>query len=433
MITLIIFVAILAILVLSHEFGHFIVARKNGIKVDEFGFGFPPRILGIQFFKETKLNKIAEAEQVNVSLKEENGVMKETITDKIQEINTVSEKRKWRIVWGNKGVEKLREENVGMEGSTIYSLNLIPLGGFVKIKGEDGENTADPDSFGSKKLWQRGLVLVAGVTMNILLACILLSLGYMVGLPQMTDQLADNAQVKDRRVEIMQVLPGKPAEEAGIMAGDVVAKLGQLDYPRLKQMQEYIDEHRNEKISVTVRRDDQLITKSIQPTVYADTGKGGLGVSIAEVGSVSYPWYEAIYYGFITSFLYLKEIIVAFALLIKGLFVGAGVGGEVTGPVGIAVMTGRVARLGFAYLVQFTAVLSLNLAIVNLLPIPALDGGRLLFLLIAKIRGKEVGRNIEQTIHAIGFALLMLLVVIVTFRDLRTFSGIFTDAFKNMF
>lgn len=432
MITLIIFIAILAILVLSHEFGHFIVARKNGIKVDEFGFGFPPRILGIQFFKEIKLEKIAEQEKIEVETKEEAGVLKETVTDTIHEIDKVTQSRKWRIVWGNKAVEKLREENAGREG-TIYSLNWIPLGGFVRIKGEDGENAQDPDSFGSKKPWQRALVLVAGVAMNILLAAVLLSVGYMVGLPQMTDQLSAETKVKDRRVEIMQVIPGKPAEQAGLEAGDVVVKLNNLENPRLKEMQKYVDDHRDEKISVTVRRENEMITKSIQPVVYEETGKGGLGVAIAEVGMVSYPWYQAIYYGFLTSFLYLKEIIVAFALFIKGLFEGAGVGGEVTGPVGIAVMTGRVARLGFAYLVQFTAVLSLNLAIINILPIPALDGGRLLFLLIAKIRGKENNKNVEQLVHTIGFALLLLLIVAVTFHDLRAFGGVFTNAFKKIF
>ncbi|MBU0545829.1 RIP metalloprotease RseP [Patescibacteria group bacterium] len=432
MITLIIFIAILAILVLSHEFGHFIVARKNGIKVDEFGFGFPPRILGIQFFKEIKLEKIAEQEKIEVETKEEAGVLKETVTDTIHEIDKVTQSRKWRIVWGNKAVEKLREENAGREG-TIYSLNWIPLGGFVRIKGEDGENAQDPDSFGSKKPWQRALVLVAGVAMNILLAAVLLSVGYMVGLPQMTDQLSSETKVKDRRVEIMQVIPGKPAEQAGLEAGDVVVKLNNLENPRLKEMQKYVDDHRDEKISVTVRRENEMITKSIQPVVYEETGKGGLGVAIAEVGMVSYPWYQAIYYGFLTSFLYLKEIIVAFALFIKGLFEGAGVGGEVTGPVGIAVMTGRVARLGFAYLVQFTAVLSLNLAIINILPIPALDGGRLLFLLIAKIRGKENNKNVEQLVHTIGFALLLLLIVAVTFHDLRAFGGVFTNAFKKIF
>jgi len=431
MISLLIFIAILAILVISHEFGHFIVARLNKIKVEEFGFGFPPRFLGIQLFKNKKLEKLAEKEEITVEETVEGGVMKETITDKIQEIDQVVTEKKWRFVWGNKEIEKIRAENAGADG-TVYSLNWIPLGGFVKIKGEDGENI-DEDSFMVKKPWQKATVLVAGVVMNIILAGVLLSIGYMVGLPQMTDNLPAGTPVKDRRVEIVQVLAGKPAEKAGLMAGDAFIKIGDLENPRLKDLQDYVDAHKKENISVTVKRDGAMITKSIQPIVYEDTGKGGLGIAIAEVGLVNYPWYKAIYYGFLASFVYLKEILIAFALLIKGLFVGAGVAGEVTGPVGIAVMTGRVARLGFAYLIQFTAVLSLNLAIINILPIPALDGGRLLFLAIAKIRGKENNQKIEQWFHTVGFALLMLLVIVVTVRDLGIFKTNILNLFHRIF
>lgn len=397
MFTLVIFIAILAVLVLSHEFGHFIAARKNGIKVDEFGFGFPPRIFGIQFFKEKNANG-----------------------------------KKWRFVWGDKGVEKLLQENGGQH-STVYSVNWLPLGGFVKIKGENGEEKNDPDSFGSKKAWRRAIVLAAGVIMNILLAGVLLSIGFMVGLPQMVDSLPGNAQIKNRHIEIVQVLSGKPAEKAGLVAGDTFVKVGTLENPRLKEMQDYVDAHRQETIPITIKRGEEMITKSIQPIVYEDSGRGGLGVSITEVGLISYPWYKAIYYGFLTAVLYLKEIVLAFALMIKGLFSGSGVAGEVTGPVGIAVMTGKVARLGFAYLIQFTAVLSLNLAIVNILPLPALDGGRLLFLLIAKIRGKENNQKIEQWSHMIGFALLLLLIVLVTVKDLGTFSSNILGFFQRLF
>ena len=146
-----------------------------------------------------------------------------------------------------------------------------------------------------------------------------------------------------------------------------------------------------------------------------------------EVGLVSYPWYKAIYYGFLMTGFYLKEIVVAFYYLIAGLFVGQGAGEALSGPVGIAVMTGQVARLGFSYLLNFTALLSLNLAVINILPIPALDGGRLLFLLISKIKRKPIAQRYEQMAHGLGFTVLMFLVVLITIKDLGHFKGFFID------
>lgn len=433
MLTLIVFIAILAALVLSHELGHFLVARQNGIKVDEFGFGFPPRLFGIQLFKGKKLEKIAESEEMSVKTETmADGGVKEIITDNTREIDLAVPFKKWRFVFGNRAVEELKEENEGREG-TVYSINLIPLGGFVKIKGEGGENPEDADSFAHKKIWQRAVVLVAGVTMNVILAAALLSVGFMVGLPQIVDGLPEDAVVRDRRLEIARVLPGKPAEKAGLLSGDVIVKVGALANPRLKEMQDYVDARKNENIKVTVRRGQEIINKEIQPAVYEETGRAGIGVSIAEVGFVRYPFFRAIWEGIVAAILYLKEIILAFFFFFKGLFGGESVGGEVTGPVGIAVMTGQVARLGFVYLLQFTAVLSLNLAIINILPIPALDGGRLLFLLIAKIRGREISQRVEQMFHTAGFAALMLLIVFITARDLNNFAGSFFSRFLNLF
>jgi len=220
---------------------------------------------------------------------------------------------------------------------------------------------------------------------------------------------------------------------AGLQAGDAIIELDEVVYPRLKQMQDYVDEHKKDLISVSVQRGDQVITKTIRPVVYEDTGKGGLGVSIIETGVVSYPWYKAIYHGVATTGLYLKEIVVAFFYFFKGLFTGAGVADAVAGPVGIAVMTGKVARLGLLYLIQFTAVLSLNLAIINILPLPALDGGRLFFLFINKLRRRPISQKIEQNIHLIGFNLLILLVIIVTIKDVGAFRGVFMNLLNKVF
>ncbi len=375
MVTLIIFIAVLAVLVLSHEVGHFFAARKSGMKVYELGFGFPPRAFA--WYKDPLTKKI-------------------------------------RFV-GNKYKAKDCP-------ATLYSLNWLPLGGFVSICGEDGQDTA-PDSFQMKGFWPKAAVIVAGVVMNIILAGFLFSFGYMFGLPQVTEELPNSAQVENRRVEILQVISGKPAEAAGLQEGDAVVKVGELDFPRLKEMQKYVNLHREENITMSVKRGEEIITKEIKPFVYSDTGKAGIGVAIAEIGTVSYPWYLAFYYGFTNAFLIFGSIAVAFYDFIKGLFIGTSAAGEVAGPVGIAIMTGKIAKLGFIYLLQFTAILSLNLAFINILPIPALDGGRLLFLILNRINKKLAPAKFEQIAHSIGFMLLMLLILFVTIKDLSVFKG----------
>lgn len=366
MATLLIFLAVLCVLVLSHEFGHFIVARKNGIKVEEFGFGFPPRITGFR------------------------------------------------------------------RSDTFYSINWIPLGGFVKIKGEDGAEANDADSFSHKKNWQKASVLVAGVVMNVLVAILLISIGLMIGSPQeVSDQEA--SRMSNVQLEIVQLVGGKPAESAGIQPGDVITKVDALNNPTVSQFQNYVNAHRSDTLAITIQRGQQTLVKNIHPAVYADTGKAGIGVAIAQTAFVRYPWYSALYYGATTSWQYLKDIVVGFYGLIKSLFQGAGVGNAVSGPVGVAVMTGEAARMGFVYLLKFTALLSLNLAVLNILPIPALDGGRLLFVIIAAIQRRPVTPRLEQIVHSVGFALLMLLVVVVTVKDIGTFSQVFREAWGRLF
>ncbi|MDD4477012.1 MAG: RIP metalloprotease RseP [Patescibacteria group bacterium] len=422
MFTIITFIAILALLVISHEYGHFIAARKNGVRVDEFGFGFPPRIFGVQILRGNKLEKIAEKETISVQtsdIKSQDGreIIQETITDVKKEIDIVAPIKKYRFIFGNKEIEPIEG------GGTVYSLNFIPLGGFVKIKGETGDNSEEADSLANKAPWRRAIFMSAGVIMNIFVAIILLSIGFMFGLPQTTENLNDVSKVRDWRVEIMQVIADSPAEKSELMAGDAIIKIDVLENPRLKEIQNYVNENKDKELAVSVKRGNETFEKKIHPMVYQDSGKGGLGVSIAETGIVSYPWYEAFYHGFIEAFIYLKEIFLAFYFLIKGLITGAGVGGAVSGPVGIAVMTGRFARLGFAYLMQFAALLSLNLAIFNILPFPSLDGGRLFFLFINKITRRPVSTRVEQWVHTVGFALIMAFAIFITVRDVSVFKS----------
>ncbi len=378
--TIIIFLAVLSVLVLVHELGHFLTARKFGAKSEEFGLGFPPRAIGI--YKSTE--------------------------------------GKWKKVYGAKEVKDAAD--------TIYSLNWLPLGGFVKIKGEDGENS-DEDSFVSRKMWQKAIILVAGVTMNIVLAFALISVGYMIGFPQAIDDEVSGGTVVDPEIQVIELLENSVAFEAGMKSGDVITGIDGIEFENFAALQTYVDKNVGNEIIYEVRRGYEGIEFPMTPEIREETDRGGVGISIVELGTVKYSFFRSIWEGAKTTVLITWLILLAFFNLIKDLIMGAGVGVEVAGPVGIAAITGQAARLGIAHLLQFTALLSINLAIINILPIPALDGGRLIFLLIEKIKGSPIKRETEALIHNTGFILLMILILIVTFNDVSRYSG----AIKGLF
>ncbi len=386
--TVILFIAILALLVLVHEWGHFIVAKKSGMKVYEFGFGFPPRAFGM--YKDPKTGK-------------------------------------WVFVTG-KGKNTLKE-TVGGEDrespdefpSMLYSFNWLPLGGFVKIKGENGEKAQDSDSFGAKKFWQKALTLIAGVSMNIILAMVLLSIGFMIGLPADSSLLDDpNAiVVEEAAVVAQQIAPDSPAEAAGIKYGDKLVAISGVPVITSADLISYVEAHPEDESVMTVLRGEEELLLAITPAVLSDEDPTPrLGVILADAGVVRYPWYLAIWKGIVGALVGTVNIFLAFILLIKGLILGQGLAFSVAGPVGIAVVVGESARLGAAHLINVMAMLSLSLAVINILPIPALDGGRLLFVIIERIFKKPVPMKYEQIAHTLGFVLLMLLIVVVTWRDI---------------
>lgn len=376
LLTIITFILVLSLLVFVHELGHFMTARRFGIKADEFGFGFPPRLGGIY--------------------KNDQG--------------------KWKFVWGGKEVRDCP--------TTIYSLNWIPMGGFVKLN-EDDATSSDPNHFINKKIWQRAVVLSAGVSMNVLLAIVLISFGLMIGMPQDLEALSPGAKVASRQIQIVHVLPNTPANQAGLVVGDSIVSIDNKTFLTYQELQQYVDSNTGKNLTYQIKHEGQIKDYQITPELMKETGKGGIGVALVETGIVKYPWYRAIWQGVTTTFELLGVILGAFYELIKSLILGKGVTAEVAGPVGIASLTGQAARMGFIYLLQFAALLSLNLAIINFLPIPALDGGRVLFLIIEKIKGKPMNREVEAILHNIGFALLMVLVTIVTFRDVLKFGDKF--------
>jgi regulator of sigma E protease len=376
LLTIITFIIVLSILVFAHELGHFWVARKCGVRAKEFGFGFPPRAFGIYKNKEGK----------------------------------------WRKVLGGKQVEDAAD--------TVYSINWIPLGGFVNL-GEDEEGGDDPNHFANKKIWQRASMISAGVVMNIILAAVLIIFGFMIGLPQGLDNISPRAQITDKKIQIVEVMPDSPAEKAGLRIGDVIASINGNAFAGYQELQEFVDEHVGEELEYLISREGGELTVRITPRLMEETGRGGIGVGIMETGIVKYPFFLAIWEGVKTTIFLTWAIIIAFYELIKGLIIGQGVSADVAGPVGIAALTGQVARMGFVYVLQFTALLSINLAIINFLPFPALDGGRIIFLIIEKIKGSPVKKEIEGLIHNIGFALLMLLILVVTFKDVSRFGDKF--------
>ncbi len=386
LLTIIVFILVLSVLVFAHELGHFLTARRFGVRAEEFGFGFPPRAFG--------LYKKADGQ--------------------------------WQSVWGAREVKDAAD--------TIYSVNWLPLGGFVKIKGENGENENETDSFASRPIWQRAVMLSAGVVMNVALAMVLIIAGFMVGLPQALDgELDARAQVSDRKIQIIQVVKNSPAETAGLQIGDTILSIDNQEFSGFNELQSYVNGKVGAQLDYKIKRGQTLINENITPVFMPDIGKGGVGIAITETGIVSYPWYLAIWEGIKATFILLWAIIVAFYELLKGLVFGQGVAADLAGPVGIATITGQVARMGFVYLLQFTALLSINLAVINFFPFPALDGGRVLFLIIEKLKGKPVKREVEGAIHNIGFALLMLLILLVTFRDVSRFSGAFSNFIDKIF
>lgn len=379
--TIIVFIAVLSLLVFAHELGHFVTARRFGVRADEFGFGFPPRALG--FYK----NKSG----------------------------------KWRRVLGGQTYESLENETkadlVPAKGSTIYSLNWLPIGGFVKIKGENDNGDVEPDSFAAKKIWKRIVILSAGVIMNVILAWFLFAVGYMIGMPQATTDVGPSARVSEAMVAIIDVRENSPAASAGLVTGDFIISVNGQAVALEKDLQELVGANPGQEVSLVIERAGEELALTVTPEASAE-GKGVIGVGIMAAGTVSYPFFNAVIEGAKTTGWLLKEIFVAFGGLIKNLVGGESVGADFAGPIGIANITGQAARLGLAHLLQFTALLSLNLAVINILPFPALDGGRILFLLVEKIKGKPVRRDIEAVAHNIGFILLIALIIFVTYKDI---------------
>ena len=351
MVTLILIIVVISILILVHEWGHFYSARRLGIKVEEFGFGFPPKV-----FARVK-----------------NGI--------------------------------------------TYSFNLLPFGGFVKIFGEHGEGEGDQDSFISRPAWQRFIILGAGVFMNLVLAWMFFSAGSVAGVPR----LAEGENVSGIPVSIIGIMPDSPADKAGIKFGDMILEMRARDISlRIESeddVRDFVDAYRGEEITMALRRGEEIREVTLKPRVNIPEGEGPIGVALGRIEFVKTPWYLAPIEGGRVLVRTVSATVLGFWELIRELAVSGRAPVAVSGPVGIFFMADDTRSLGFTYFIQFVGILSVNLAILNFLPIPALDGGRVLFLAIEKIKGSRVSPRIENAVHAAGFVLLVFLMILITYRD----------------
>jgi len=324
------FLIILSVLILVHELGHFLMAKRFRIKVEEFGFGYPPRLLG---FKKQ---------------------------------------------------------------GTVYSLNLLPFGGFLRLKGED--LAAGKNSFAGKPKRVRLLVLLAGAVMNFLLGVVLFAAIYTrLGIPEKVDYLVVTAVAKD-----------SPAEEAGIKLEDKL-----IDFSATDKFIAFINEHRGQEVRLRLKDGREVL---VVPRLAEATpqGEGALGVAITNVDVVLYPlWqrpFRGMWFGLKEAVGWGKEILWSLTKINAK---------DVAGPVGIYEISKDVTKQGWIAILRFVAILSVNLSILNLLPLPALDGGRLIFIGIEAVRGKRIKPEWEQAVHLAGIVLLIGLMVLVTINDVR--------------
>jgi len=363
--SILIFVIILLVLILVHEWGHFFSAKKFKIRVDEFGFGFPPR--AVKLFKK---------------------------------------------------------------GETLYTLNWLPFGGFVKIFGEspNEESISGSDasrSFINKPRWQQAIVLFAGVFMNLVLAWLLFSTSYVFGLPASVEGARHADKVQDANLVLLSVLPDSPAELAGLEAGDKVVylKTGEnfTEAPNITPdiFKEYISTGSSVELGYIRGKDAVMEFTTLQGKLDEESGQTMIGVAMDKIGTLKLPFFSALWEGAGLTAEVTKQTAKGLYVIVRDGVSGVkGAFDQIAGPIGIVSIVGDAYEFGLTYLLSFAALISINLAIINMIPFPALDGGRLLFLLIEKIKGSRIGPRVANTANMIGFVLLIILMLAVTYNDI---------------
>lgn len=355
--SIILFIVILVALIVVHELGHFVVAKLSGMRVDEFGIGYPPKAWSIK------------------------------------------------------------------KGETEYSLNWLPFGGFVRIFGEDAEASGDePRAFFRKPRILQALTLVAGIAMNLVFAYLLLIIVLGIGAPRALEP-EEVATTPDAYVLVSTIMPGSPAEEAGFEPGDriVRATAGEeiLTTANSLEFTEFVGSHDAITFVVENRGVERTITANPRAGLDSDDPERRvLGVGVASVGTVVTPWYKAPIEALGLTWTLTKETAIGLVAFFGSIFTLSADLSQVSGPVGIAGAVGDAAGTGLAQLLTLTAVISINLALINLLPIPALDGGRLLFVAIESVIRRPLPRSFQMVVNTVGFVALIILMLVVTASDI---------------
>lgn len=348
---ILIFVVALSVLVLVHEFGHFFAAKATGVKVEEFGLGLPPKIVGKKF----------------------------------------------------KGTE--------------WTLNWLPIGGFCKLFGEDlGEKgaTKNKDSFVTKNPWQKALIVLGGVMMNMILAVVIFGVVYTImGVP-----------VETEKVKIVEVAKNSPAEKVDLKENDWIKAVNGVEVKTPQQLTEEVGKFKGKAVKLLISNDQTKTDKEIivQTRENPPEGEGSLGVAIANTEMEKIKWYEfykGIGAGFKEAYFWGKIIADGVLKMVGGLLMGQ-VPKDVSGPIGIFEATSSIKKnQGMLAVIHFFGIVSVNLAVVNVLPFPALDGGRIIFVIYELITKKRANQKLEMVVNNAGMLILLSLILIVTISDVR--------------
>lgn len=392
---------ILMALVVAHEFGHFIAARRSGIKVNEFGIGFPPRM--VAWVRNPDWQK------------------------------------------GKKGVKKWLRLPKGKwsepQKTLIFSINWLPIGGFCAM---DGESDADrrPGTFGAASFWSKTKVLFAGVAMNWLVAFVLLTVLAFTGMPQFLEnqfQIPSDAQIVGQGVTVESVLDASPAQQAGFQVGDRIVKVGDIDIIYPADITNYGKEHAGSTVSYYIERDGETI--ELRPTLNPSDAEYALGVSMSYGQTFVRSTWSAPIVGLGTTVQLTTETFRSLGKMVGDFVSGVvrqfstdesvreagqdalqAAGDSVSGPIGIiGVIFPAFASTGLANLAFLAALISVSLACMNILPIPALDGGRWLLIAIYKLRKKTLTKETEEKIVSRAFMVLLLLIILISILDIMRF------------
>ncbi len=356
MFSILIFLFVLSVLVLVHELGHFLAAKRSGVKVEEFALGFPPTLYSHK------------------------------------------------------------------KGETNYMVNLIPFGGYVKMFGEDGTNVKAKDSFAFKKWYIKVFIVSAGVIMNLVLGAVLLAIVFMMGLPVLTDDVNRDYPYASVQTElVIYQMPDDHILGPTLMQGDKILTVNNVQVSSIDNFKSTIQAFEDKPYQMTIMRDADKMDIEAVSSFNEEKGEWQIGLDLIEGNIVTYPFYLAIPMGILEMFRMLWLMIVSLFYIVYDLVVSQSAPSQIAGPVGIYKLTAQASQMGIAYLLQMMAILSVNLAIINFLPIPALDGGRILFIIGERVFGKKISPYTENIVHLIGFVAILAILVLVTIGDVQKF------------